>query len=224
MKLLTCENAKTSKGESTGYLTGILYLSPASLSGVNLCPFSSAGCRAACLNTAGRGRFDSIKEARAIKTLQWLENPEGFIEQLALDIEALERKAKREGLTPVVRLNGTSDILWERKAPQLFKRFAHIQFYDYTKFPLSVRPSFGLPPNYHLTFSASETTEQYEINATLKIGRNVAIVFDEVQQVTETTVDGDEHDLRFLTNGKIVALKAKGLAKKDVSGFVRRSK
>lgn len=39
--------------------------------------------------------------------------------------------------------------------------------------------------------------------------------------VSKGAIDGDLHDLRFLDEkGKIVALKAKGDAKKDKSGFV----
>ena len=73
MKLLTVANAKTTKGEKLGYLTGILYLAPADESGVmNTCPMSTAGCRAACLYTAGRASmFPMINRARVRKTL-WL--------------------------------------------------------------------------------------------------------------------------------------------------------
>ena len=55
MKLLSVGNPKTLKGESVGYLTFILHLAPASLSGYNTCPKATEGCKAACLNTAGRG-------------------------------------------------------------------------------------------------------------------------------------------------------------------------
>ena len=221
MKLLTIENAKTSKGASMGYLTGILYLSPASLSGVNLCPYSTPGCRASCLNTAGRGRFDSIQQARLIKTLHWLNNPEGFIDQLADDIRALERKAKRLGLKPVVRLNGTSDIFWEIKAPRLFREFAHVQFYDYTKAPYNSRPSERLPANYSLTYSASEIDTDDALRYQLSKGRSVAAVF--FDRLPVNVINGDEHDLRFLQQGQLIGLKAKGKAKHDRTGFVRFS-
>jgi hypothetical protein len=220
MKLLTTENAKTPKGTKQGYLTGILYLAPATLSGVNLCPWSSPGCRQACLNTAGRGRFDSIQEARILKTLHFLNNRAGFIEQLRDDIKALERKAKREGLIPVVRLNGTSDVLWERIAPELFTEFSHIQFYDYTKSPIGVRTD--LPANYHLTQSYTETSYEFSM-----VERNIAIVFS--KELPETyqgfkVINGDETDLRFLDpKNCVVGLKAKGQAKKDTSGFVVQS-
>lgn len=216
MKLLTVENAKTTKGESLGYLTGILYLAPSNLSGANLCPYSSAGCRAACLNTAGRGRFDSIQEARIIKTLHFLNNRAGFIEQLREDIKALVRSAQRQGLKPCVRLNGTSDIPWERIAPELFEEFSDVQFYDYTKWPEDSRTN--RPVNYHLTQSYNE--EIGLINQAL----NLAVVFRDKLPDTfygVKVIDGTEHDLRFLDeSGVIVGLIAKGKAKKDVSGFV----
>lgn len=224
MKLLTIENAKTSKGTALGYMTGILYLAPSTLSGVNLCPFSSKGCKAACLNTAGRGRFDSIQESRLIKTLHYLNNRQGFIEQLRQDIKALERKAKREGLVPCVRLNGTSDIRWEKIAPKLFQEFSHIQFYDYTKFPYDTRPTESLPKNYHLTYSRSEESSSVQVQYELARGRNVAVVVKN-RRYDSVVTDGDSHDLRFLNKGTkgtgtIIELKAKGKAKKDTSGFV----
>lgn len=55
MKLLTVGNPKTEKGEKLGYWTAVLHLAPARLSGHEVCPGATIGCRAACLNTAGRG-------------------------------------------------------------------------------------------------------------------------------------------------------------------------
>src|SRR6267154_5141933 len=106
-KLLTIENAKTIKGEKLGYLTGILYLAPANESGVmNTCQYASEGCKADCLFTAGRGVFESVHTARVKKTL-WLHNDrEGFVSQLRKDITSLVRSAKRQRLTPAIRLNG----------------------------------------------------------------------------------------------------------------------
>ena len=72
-RFLTVQNAKTRKGEKLGILTGILYLAPANESGVmNTCASSTPECRHACLYTAGRGRFDSVRKGRIRKTL-WLE-------------------------------------------------------------------------------------------------------------------------------------------------------
>src|SRR4051812_18854840 len=113
MKLLTAANVKTMKGESLGYLTAILHLAPARLSGFNTCPMASKGCAAACLNTAGRGRFTRTQEARIRKTREFFNQREQFVALLVKDILALVRRAARQNLVPVIRLNGTSDIRWE---------------------------------------------------------------------------------------------------------------
>ena len=49
-----------------------------------------------------------------------------------------------------------------------------------------------------------------------KVG-NIPSMFDGMR-----TLDGDKTDLRFLDGAGVVALYAKGKAKKDVSGFVVR--
>ena len=227
MKLLTVENAKTVKGESLGYLTGILYLAPANESGVmNTCQFATEGCKAACLYTAGRASmFPAIGQARVRKTV-WLKNDRvGFMAQLRRDIEALARKAARQGLLPAVRLNGTSDMPW--MALQLSAEYPTIQFYDYTKIPKAWQRTRS---NYHITFSLSESN-QAEALAALQHGLNVAVVFmiPKSQPLPESyhgvpVIDGDAHDLRFLDAhrlGLIVGLHAKGRAKKDTSGFVQ---
>jgi hypothetical protein len=55
MSLLTVGNPKLVKGEKKGYLSSVLHFAPADVSGKEVCPKRTAGCTAACLNTAGRG-------------------------------------------------------------------------------------------------------------------------------------------------------------------------
>ena len=55
MKLLSTGNPKTLKGLSQGFNTYILHLAPASESGYNVCAKATIGCKAGCLNKAGRG-------------------------------------------------------------------------------------------------------------------------------------------------------------------------
>ena len=230
MKLLTVENAKTIKGESLGYLTGILYLAPANESGVmDTCPMSTEGCRTSCLFTAGRAAFIPMIITARIRKTVWLHNDrEGFINQLRADITALIRRAKRLHLTPAVRINGTSDL--PQIALLLAGEFPTVQFYDYTKIP---RPWQRTRDNYHITFSLSESNFQDAIDA-LQHGLNVAVVFNtkKNEALPDTwrgfyVIDGDSHDLRFLDAhrlGLIVGLKAKGRAKKDSHGFVQIAK
>jgi hypothetical protein len=230
MKLLSVSaDAKTVKGEKKGYLTGILYLAPASSSGTNVCANASPGCIRGCLNTAGRAAiFPAILKARVRKTRELFADREAFVAQLAKDIRALERKAKREGLTPCVRVNGTSDLPW--LAMRMAREFPHVQLYDYSK---HLRVWKRQLPNYSITFSHSETNLQ-DCLETLAHGSNVAVVFDTKRGAQLPTtwngyrvIDGDESDLRFLDPhsaiGFVVGLRAKGKARKDCSGFVQSS-
>ena len=225
-------NTKTIKGQSKGYMTGILYLAPAdTVEGLNLCPLAeAAGCKNGCLYTAGRGAFNNVQAARINKTIRFRDNQEAFMLQLVSDIQALIRKANRQGFIPVVRLNGTSDILWERipvnfngvQYNNIMEVFPDIQFYDYTK--IAARPN--LPANYDLTFSYSGLPSfAKHVTKALNNGMRLAVVFDKIPEtfLDRVTINGDETDLRFLDEKNIVvALKAKGKAKKDTSGFVVR--
>lgn len=244
-KLLNIDsNAKTVKGQKRGYMTAVLYLAPGSVSGANLCPFAEqAGCLDGCLNTAGRGGIakgsavmdnglpdNAIQRARLERSHLFNENRQAFMAQLVKEIEAFIRKAERKNLIPVVRLNGTSDILWETipcgDHANIMSRFPDIQFYDYTKvYKRFVRP---LPENYHLSLSYSEASQKYAIAARtmaqFREDANLVVVFRDKlpeQYAGRKVINGDESDLRFLDpDGVVVGLKAKGRAKKDDSGFV----
>ena len=228
MKLLTTQNYKTTKGEKLGVLTGILYLAPAKISGYEVCPRRSEGCTQACLYTAGMGAFSNVQQARINKTKAFFEDRDTFLSQLRADIKALAKKAKKLNMTPAIRLNGTSDIEWTRLG--LMQEFADIQFYDYTK--VLNRLEKERPANYHITFSKNESNDSECVSA-LKLGANVAVVFNTKRgaDLPESwngypVVDGDDTDLRFMDpkGGYVIGLRAKGRAKKDVSGFVVKVK
>lgn len=228
MKLLSVGiDAKTKKGQKFGYMTGVMYLAPSNESKViNTCPHASAGCRAACLFTAGRGAFSPVRQARINKTILFKRDKAAFMAFLKKDIDALIKKAHRNNMVPVVRLNGTSDLPWENirfeDGKNIMESFPDIQFYDYTKnFERMVAFVSGkMPENYHLTFSRSESN-QAEVLAIMAKGGNIAAVFNPLPAMEGKFIDGDESDLRFLDKkNSVVVLKAKGKAKKDKSGFV----
>jgi hypothetical protein len=228
MKLLSVSaDAKTIKGKKYGYLTGILYLAPSDISGVNVCAMATNGCKAGCLFTAGRaGMFPKINEARIRKTHELFGDRQAFLNQLRSDIQALLRKAERENLTPCVRINGTSDLPWI--ALLLSREFPAVQFYDYTKLP---KPYARIRANYHITFSHSETNLADCLDS-LQHGVNVAVVFDTKrgrplpeQWHGFPVTDGDLSDLRFADKqGVVIGLRAKGKARKDCTGFVETGK
>lgn len=212
-------DAKTVKGEKFGWKTFILYLAPHTTSGRNVCPYASKGCAAACLFTAGRGKFKSVREARIRKTKEFFENRKLFLDRLRVDIEDAKREAARLRMKPCFRLNGTSDIGWDAL---IIREFPKLQFYDYSKNVDAVLEN-NLS-NYHLTFSRSEEN-QADCDRVLAAGKNVAVVFSGKTKPDTwngyPVIDGDVSDLRFLDPpGSIVGLKAKGDARKDTSGFV----
>ena len=227
-KLLSTANPKIQKGTKMGYLSFILHLAPADLSGRETCPKRTAGCTAACLNTAGRGGMfkrgentNMIQKARIRKTEYFFNDREAFMQDLVGDIMRAVNYARKKGLIPVFRLNGTSDLSWEKYptpygAENIFTQFPTLQFYDYTK--VLGRKVKHLP-NYHLTFSKADGNDSDVAEALLQ-GMSVVAVYD---KIPEGTPSADETDLRFLDpKGIMLGLKAKGRAKKDYSGFVIR--
>ena len=240
MKLLSTGNPKILKGLKQGYNTYILHLAPADLSGFNTCPKATAGCKAACLNTAGRGGMfkkgestNMIQEARIRKTAFFFEERAGFMEWLVADIKLAIKQSAKKGLIPVFRLNGTSDLSWEKYEVirdgklyrNIFTAFPDVQFYDYTKVLGRKVSDFK---NYHLTFSAADGNDADVVKA-IQQDYNVATVFGIKKTLPMPEAynglpvfNGDESDLRFLDpKGVVVGLYAKGKAKKDTSGFVK---
>jgi hypothetical protein len=220
-KLLSTANPKIQKGTKLGYLSFILHLAPSTLSGKNTCPKATPGCIAACLNTAGRGGMfkkgentNVIQKARIRKTVQYFEQREQFLADLEADIRKAIKFAAKQGLTPVFRLNGTSDLSVEKWG--IIEKFPTVQFYDYTKV---LGRKVAHLPNYHLTFSKADGNDA-DVAEALLAGMSVVAVYD---KIPEGVPSADETDLRFLDpKGIMLGLKAKGRAKKDYSGFVIR--
>lgn len=224
--------------DELGLEAGLLYLLPHMLiaDGANLCPAADscsnyrdeAGLvHGNCFWDSGRGKFNSVFQARARRRAFYVGDRPAFMAQLAREISALEAKANRRNRVPVVRLNGLSDILWETipvgGQANIFQLFPRVTFYDYTK--VLARLARPLPANYHLTYSLSSTNDRNASKA-LALGYNVAVVFrtSAFPAVWEgrPVINGDAHDFRYLDpSGVIVGLKAKGQAKRDTSGFVR---
>ena len=258
-KLLTPPNgnSKTSKSEEYNYYTPILHLAPHKLSGYNTCPKASMGCRAACLNTAGRGGIikkgestNVIQTARINRTKHYFQDRQGFLNQLAKEIRLAKNRAENKGLKLAVRLNGTSDIRYEKDMIQVsytdfikyypdnkaleefFNKYGSLKAYgsifnlfpDVQFYDYTKHPNRkNIPSNYHLTFSRAEDNGE-DIKQALKNGLNIAVVFEKYLPETFLglpVIDGDKNDLRFLDpDNSIGGLVAKGKAKKDETGFV----
>ena len=210
-------NAKTIKGQKLKVMTAILYLAPANSSGFNMCPMASAGCKASCLNTAGRGQMKAVQQGRINKTLWLMRERETFLIQLKKEIKLHALRCEKKGFKPAVRLNGTSDVSWERFG--LFEMFPEVQFYDYTKIYKG-----EYPKNYHLTYSLNEDNKKEAFNI-LKRGGNISAVFRTKKLPKKfkgfKVIDADKSDVRFKDPKNIIAgLYAKGKARHDKTGFV----
>jgi len=220
-------NSKTAKNSIETY---ILYLSPEKQNskGVNLCPKASKGCAAACLYTAGRGKFTNVKKSRINKSEYYISDKITFINQLSKELVKIAAKSIKQNKKIAIRLNGTSDqdfisIIKKYNNLDLLndKQFKNLLFYDYTAILGKIKKYINT--SYSLTLSRKEDNES-DILQALKLGGNVAAVFrDELPTKYKgyDVVDGDSSDLEMIYNNNVIlGLKAKGDAKKDKSGFV----
>lgn len=229
--LLTTTNPKVAKGAAElGYLPAVLHLAPATMAGANVCPWASAECVAACLNTAGRGGialdasgWNAIQAARIRRTAMMILQPEAFAEKLCAEVTRHARNAQRHGLTPALRLNGTSDVAWHRTHPAIV---AHAiaegcRVYEYTKRPKPDAAEAGVDITYSYPGGNGNAARRY-----LDCGHRVAVVFATRKGAdlprewrspwgeAFTVIDGDAHDLRFTDpTGVIIGLRAKGKAR-----------
>lgn len=221
--LLSTNNAKTIKGEGKGYITYILYMSSytANSKGINLCSHASKGCAESCLIGSGfGGMYTGVMKGRIAKSDYFLSDRVEFLNQLKKEITKAVEKHKKDGATVTIRLNGTTDIRWEKfrifDGLNIFEIFPDVQFYDYTK--NYIRFDSPIPANYHLTFSRSETNHAKAMEL-LNRGINVAMVFDKLPDTFEgyKVINADLDDLRFLDpKGVICGLKYKKMTGKGV--------
>lgn len=222
-KLLTPPESQLKLGKSKRPTYG-LTLAPADASGLNVCQWSTPNCRAACvLSTAGNARYQSVKDARVVKTRILAEYPQAFVTVLAWELQ--RAVAKHGGID--FRPNVASDLRWEHIAPALLE-IPGVRTYDYTKAPAAHRePS----DSYRLTFSVSERdASEREALEYLSSGGNAAVVFATLRghDLPSTwngfdVIDGDKSDSRVDDPaGSVVGLRAKGAAiGNDAGGFVK---
>lgn len=221
--LLSRSSVKTRKGEKLGYLTGITYLDNSTANW--MCSHASKACKSSCLKGSGNlGLFDGAAALR-VRALFLIHHRQAFIDRLKLEIRALVKSAARANMIPALRLNGSSDIPWEKPEFGSLLQWAGDTFpdlviYDYTKIPGRSMPEYLDSMNldkYHVTFSWSGYNRK-QCELLLDKGVNVAVPFDVKRGdslpktfLGKTVIDGDKTDLRFLDpkGGIIVGLRYK---------------
>jgi hypothetical protein len=218
-------NSKTAKNTLN---TFILYLSPYTQNsfGINICPKASAGCIASCLFTAGRGRFSNVIHARQNRTEFFMKDKKDFLNMLKNELIKISNKAVLNGQKIAIRLNGTSDLdfigLIKYHLNFNILDLPNLIYYDYTKI-YGKALKYKDQKNYFLTLSLAENSNLKEIRSALNLGINVSAVFKNelpANLLGFPVIDGDKTDIEMITNrGVILGLKAKGKAKKDLTGF-----
>lgn len=243
-------NSKLRKlpGRAGRYRAIGLAMAPAAYSGKDLCAWRTDGCTAACngfwsgMNVTVSTRLALIGRAILFNWFRKL-----FAEKLRAELRNFRKLCARNGVIPAVRLNVSTDVVYERLFPELFAEFAEISFLDYTKALPKHRPT--LPANYQLCHSFNEKTTTADVEAIVSAGRNVVIAFDSAyapskglwgalpktvrftddsgRDFTLPVVNGDRHDLRLADmdgRGVVVGLHGKSgrnrVEKSVASGFM----
>lgn len=160
------------------YLIGMLYLAPHKSSNIiNTCKYAGT-----CIDFCFYNAPTNYNNYRKNNTQWFYEDKENFMNILVFDILKLLIHAKNNSLEPAVRLNGLSDIPWEKdeykfeldndikkilksyvdeysivipsdsEKINIFSIFPELNFYDYTKYLPSQRDISEIK-NYHLTYS-----------------------------------------------------------------------
>lgn len=203
---------------------------------VNFCRFATKECARFCVAKAGKGGLDAVQLARSTKAGFLLEAMPMFTALLTHELRLIVDKVLDGGLPPaIVRLNTFSDVPWEELPTfwsyvEPYAATGALQFYDYTKWPASVRP--GIDPDvYFLSRSVSEKWTPEQITATVEAGHQCVIVASDITSKSHhvppvlfgvPAVDGDRHDDRILDGGgTLVVLRPKGELRGTQSPFKR---
>jgi hypothetical protein len=217
MKILGT-SIKVQKGADK-FNTYIVYLQPANKVAVKtLCDGAEAsGCKRDCLISSGQLGMTLGQSATTKKTILYLLRNVWFNRQLLSEIDTAERKAKRDGIPALFRLNGTSDINFE----YIVAERPDSMFYDYTKILSRLRKN--ILSNYDLTFSGSMYTKQSKNALRKAVQRNhrIAVAFntkslkDDELKLPIDMLSFDKTDLRHLDSNSIGHLKRKGSNKEQ---------
>jgi hypothetical protein len=193
----------------------VTYLAAERSSGVaNLCPWATPQCVSGCLQTSGHLGMSNGQIAMKSRTEFLVSFP---VEFLICLIDETERHAKRIakcGKKMAQRLNGTSDIPWERNEwiMAVLRSVGVSQHFDYTKGARRISTN-----SYYLAHSVTERTNVNDVKPLA-----VMIIDTPRNSAMPTTwngmpvIDGDHAngDLRFLdpalNSDAVVCLRPKG--------------
>lgn len=96
---------------------------------LNICTYSTSDCRAACLNMAGRGSFDSVQKSRGLRTEFYVQYRREFLIVLSSELARINSLYPRA----LIRLNTFSDIDWKHEFNTIrinIEDFINLTFYN----------------------------------------------------------------------------------------------
>ena len=191
------------RGKKVLFVPYIINLLPAKQSGINLCVCATKHCASTCLHSAGAVQYLINKTLGRLRKTWFiaLDREKAFgqivkqIENKKKEVDELNRKSDKEHYQMIVRLNGTSDLVWramtDKNGRNVFDMFPDIVFYDYSK-QMKEMDHFikgeiidekgnnlgKFPPNYHLTLSyGGKGGNMNDYKRTLEAGENLAVPF-----------------------------------------------
>lgn len=211
---------KVELGEGLGVLTAVIYMSPALESGYDMCAFrAGSGCEKSCIGTSTGFLLSrpAAKLSRLWKTALWLGSRGQWRTMLANEARAHARKARRRGLVPAIRIDGSSDT---GEGGLMSEIVREVRWYDYTKSTRRALVSL-VGGSWHVTLSY-HGSNQASCGQVLSQGGNVAVVFNAAKGEPlpkywngYPVIDGDVSDARFLDPpGHVVGLRFKRASKK----------
>ncbi len=194
------------------------------------CKFAGK-CKNTCLKGTGNLTLPSSLRSRYAKSWFFKTRPLAFMRLLIHEIIIESLKAASNGKLLYLRLNGMSDIRWERylNMDKLVEKFSGLGgFYDYTKYPKSSRWYEGWPKSYRIVFSIDEKPLSWQwAEEWMKDGHSSSAVYHapkkrKPQALIDAiashahVVDGDLDDGRFADlPSSLVLLRNKGTLKAE---------
>jgi len=201
-KLLT-SNTKIDKSMKLypEYEASILQMLP----GKGVC-VNYKNCIKECLAFTGFSKvYKTVNQARQRRKDLFTDNLELFKKQLVKEIRNQVKRAIKKGRKAVIRLNGFTDIDWNKpeyyiEGFTVFELFPEVIFYDYTADANKVINNEH--SNYHLTFSYKGNNEHEAKALFSEFGINTAVIDlpENNQFKSIRSIQGDTHDFRFLDN------------------------
>jgi len=181
-------------------------------------------CSKTCISMTGNLTLDSSLRSRYLKSWFWKTQPLAFMRLLIHEIIDICRLSKADKV--YFRLNGTSDVWWERYLDMdlMVECIPKLGgFNDYTKWSVADRMTENFPKNYRITFSVDEKPKSLTwAKHWMLMGHGCSIVCESVKKkkpqnllalisAYPEVIDGDLDDARFADPpGAMVLLRNKG--------------